>query len=251
MAARTTAAERVFSRLREEILTGDRAPGSQHSIYRLAEELEVSRTPVREAVLRLADAGLVTVERNRGVRVRGVTVQDVLDVFDLRILLEVPATAFAALHADEDQRRRLRACLDAMAAAASEDDAEAFDEHDRALHAALHAVSGNARLGEEVLALRESIQSRGASTIHRSRGATEVLEEHVPVVEAVLAGDASRAATLMHAHLVHTAELLVLQLDPDADVRGWARRTTAAAISSMLLSEGSSATPAGEHGDPS
>lgn len=248
MATRTTAAERVFATLREDILTGRLAPGSQHSIYRLAEELGVSRTPVREAVLRLADAGLVAVERNRGVRVRGVTAQDVLEVFDLRILLEVPATAFAARHADDDQRARLRTCLDAMATAAAADDTAAFDEHDRALHATLHAVTGNTRLGEEVLALRASIQSRGASTLHRSRGADEVLEEHVPVVEAVLAGDAPRAASLMHAHLVHTAELLVGQLDPDADVRGWATRTTASGLSSMLLSEASSA---GDPADPS
>jgi DNA-binding GntR family transcriptional regulator len=240
MAVRTTAAERVFARLREEILTGRLAPGTQHSIYRLAEELGVSRTPVREAVLRLADAGLVTVERNRGVRVRGVTVQDVLEVFELRLLLEVPAAAFAARRADAAHRERIEDCLRGMTDAAAAGDVSAFDEHDRALHAALHAVSGNVRLGEEVLSLRASIQARGAVTLHRSRGAEEILEEHVPIVRAVLDGDSDRAAALMRDHLVHTAELLVRQLDPTADVGEWRSRTAAFDVSSMLLSRTSS-----------
>lgn len=242
MAGRTTAAERVFARLREDILTGRFEPGSQHSIYRLAEELGTSRTPVREAVLRLADAGLVTVERNRGVRVRGVTVDDVLEVFELRLLLEVPATAFAARHADDAQREHLRRSLAGMVRAVAEEDETAFDEHDRTLHAALHAVTGNARLGEEVLALRASIQARGAVTLHRSRGAAEILEEHQPIVAAVLDRDADRAALLMREHLVHTAELLVRQLDADADVAGWRSRAEALSASSMLLS-GTSSTP--------
>lgn len=237
MGTRTTAAERVFTQLREEILTGHLPPGSQHSIYRLADQLEVSRTPVREAVLRLADAGLVTVERNRGLRVRGVTVQDVLEVFDLRLLLEVPATAFAARHATTEQRDDLRDRLAAMGRAAQDDDEQAFETHDRALHAALHAVSGNVRLGEEVLSLRASIQARGAVTLHRSRGAQEILEEHAPIVEAVVAGDVGRAASLMRDHLVHTAELLVRQLDTEVDVDAWRARTASFVVSSMLLSD--------------
>ena len=77
MAARITTTDRVFASLRESILSGEFPAGSLHSIYRLADLLEVSRTPVREAVLRLADVGLVTIERNRGVRIRGVSVADI------------------------------------------------------------------------------------------------------------------------------------------------------------------------------
>lgn len=235
MAARTSATERVFATLRENILSGRLEPGTQHSIYRMAEELGVSRTPVREAVLRLADAGLVTVERNRGVRVRGVSVQDVLDVFDLRLLLEIPATAFAARAADDEQKATISRCLDAMRAAAEADEPQEFDAHDRSLHGAIHAVTGNARLADEVRSLRASIQSRGAVTLHRSRGMAEILEEHVPVVEAVLAGDVLAATALMRDHLVHTAVLLARQLDPDADVETWVERTAAFVVGDHLL----------------
>ena len=235
MATPRSATERVFETVREGILSGRMEPGSQHSIYRMAEELGVSRTPVREAVLRLADAGLVTVERNRGVRVRGVSVQDVLDVFDLRLLLEIPATAFAARRADDAQRAEIVACLDAMRAAAAADDPGEFDVHDRALHGAIHAVAGNQRLADQVLALRASIQARGAVTLHRSRGMDEILEEHVPVVDAVVAGDVLAATALMRDHLVHTAVLLARQLDPDADVDAWVERTGAFVVGDHLL----------------
>ncbi|MFI5426488.1 GntR family transcriptional regulator [Aeromicrobium sp. UC242_57] len=98
--ARISTTDRVFSSLRESIVSGEFPAGSLHSIYRLADLLEVSRTPVRDAVLRLADLGLVTIERNRGVRIRGVSVADVRAAFELRLMLEVPAAALAARHAD-------------------------------------------------------------------------------------------------------------------------------------------------------
>ena len=227
MTVRSSATERVFTTLRESILTGSMAPGSRHSIYRLAEEHGVSRTPVREAVLRLADAGLVTIERNRGVVVRAVAVRDVLEVFELRLLLEVPATAFTAAHGTAADHVALRAHLDAMQAASRAGDERAFERHDRDLHAALHGPLGNARLQAEVLALRESIQARGAVTVHRSRGTEEILAEHEPIVAAVLARDAGGAASAMRDHLLHTAELLARQIDPRADLAGWRERVVA------------------------
>lgn len=220
-AARSTTDE-VFARLREQILTGVLAPGEQHSIYRLSDELGVSRTPVREAVLRLADLGLVTIERNRGVTVRGVQAEDIRDVFELRLLLEVPAAAGAATHGDDDLRTRLAAALDAMRQAARLGDEVSFTGHDRELHAALGEALGNRRLSREVDRLRDSIQVRGVSTIDRTRTMADIAEEHAPIVEAVAAGDAPAAAAAMRAHLEHTAALLL----SDVGLRPWARERT-------------------------
>lgn len=209
----------VLARLREQILTGALAPGEQLSIYRLSDALGVSRTPVREAVLRLADLGLLTIERNRGVTIRGVQAEDVRDVFELRLLLEVPAAAGAAIHGGDDLRARLGAALDAMRAAARRGDEVAFTGHDRDLHAALGETLGNRRLLQEVDRLRDSIQVRGVSTIDRARTMSDIAEEHAPIVEAVVAGDASAAADAMRTHLEHTAALLL----GDVDLRPWAR----------------------------
>ena len=227
MTARITTTDRVFASLRESILSGDFPAGSLHSIYRLADLLEVSRTPVREAVLRLADIGLVTIERNRGVRIRGVSVADVRSVFELRLMIEVPAAAYAAAYAAADDLRVLEAELDGMRAGADAHDESLFTAHDRALHHAIGSILGNQRAQHEVTALRDSIQTRGASTLHRSRGMPEILGEHGPIVEAIAAKDPHAAAARMEEHLVSTASLLMAQAagpDDPAPGPGWADR---------------------------
>ena len=241
MAARITTTDRVFASLRESIVSGEFPAGSLHSIYRLADLLDVSRTPVREAVLRLADIGLVTIERNRGVRIRGVSVDDVRSVFELRLMIEVPAAAYAAAHAGDDEIRVLEAELDGMRAAAEEADEQRFTAHDRALHHAIGAILGNPRAQQEVAALRDSIQTRGASTLHRSRGMPEILDEHVPIVEAIAARDPDAAAACMEEHLVNTATLLMAQAatpDDPAPEPGWADR-----LRGHLYVQGRAASP--------
>lgn len=230
MAARITTTDRVFASLRESILSGEFPAGSLHSVYRLADLLGVSRTPVREAVLRLADIGLVTIERNRGVRIRGVSVGDIRAVFELRLMIEVPAAAYAAAHASAADVQLLEAELDAMRDAAKHGDESRFTAHDKALHHAVGAILGNARAQHEVTALRDSILTRGASTLHRSRGMAEILDEHVPIVEAIAARDSEAAAARMEEHLVNTGALLMAQAatpdDPPAEP-GWADRLRA------------------------
>lgn len=227
MAARITTTDRVFAALRESIVSGEFPAGSLHSIYRLADLLEVSRTPVREAVLRLADIGLVTIERNRGVRIRGVSVADVRAVFELRLMIEVPAAAYAAAHSNDADLEKLDAELTGMRIAADDEDEQRFTAHDRALHHAIGSILGNQRAQQEVAALRDSIQTRGASTLHRSRGMPEILEEHVPIVAAIVARDPHEAAVRMEEHLVNTATLLMAQAatpDDPAPAPGWADR---------------------------
>lgn len=233
MTARTTATDRVFALLRERIVGGELAAGSQHSIYRLAEQLDVSRTPVREAVLRLADLGLVEIERNRGVRVRGVSVADVREVFELRLLLEVPAAARAA-RADDALRDALARNVEATRAHGEAGSEAAFTAVDRDFHGLVAATVGNARLEAEVARLRDSIQARGVSTFGRSRPLTEVADEHAAVADAIVRGEPREAAARMADHLVRTATLLMGQVarpgetvDPDwsADVRDALRAT--------------------------
>lgn len=224
--ARRSTADEVFVRLREQILTGALAPGSHHSVYRLSDELGVSRTPVREAVLRLADLGLVSIERNRGITIRGVRAEDVRDVFELRLLLEVPAAAGAAEQADDALAERLDSELDAMRRAAVAGDEAAFTRHDRALHAALGEALGNVRLTRELDRLRDSIQVRGVSTIERTRTMADVAEEHAPIVAAVIARDPAAAATAMREHLEHTAALLLDQVDGEFSLRSWPKVKT-------------------------
>lgn len=248
MTSRTTATDRVFALLRERIVGGDLAAGSQHSIYRLAEQLEVSRTPVREAVLRLADLGLVEIERNRGVRIRGVTVADVREVFELRLLLEVPAAAAAARTADRSLREALIANVEATRGHATAGREADFTRVDRDFHALVASATRNPRLAAEVSRLRDSIQARGVSTFGRSRPLAEVAAEHAPVATAIAAADPERAAAGMAAHLEHTGTLLMGQVAAPGELvdEHWAadvRAAVGAAGSSMLLTPDSHEGP--------
>ncbi|MFV2008599.1 MULTISPECIES: GntR family transcriptional regulator [unclassified Micromonospora] len=217
MADRVNTTDRVHAMLRESIISGELKAGSLHSVYKLADAYGVSRTPVREAVLRLADTGMVRVERNRGIRIRGVTVDDIREVFELRLIMEVPAASYAAVYGGEELQAALREQLAAMHEAARGNDEARFMKHDRALHDAISSVLGNRRLSAGVAALRDATQARGASTVHRSRDLAEIEREHAPILDALAAGDPAAAAARMGGHIVRTGTLLMRQV---AEVSG-------------------------------
>lgn len=230
MTARPTATDRIFADLRERIVAGELAAGSRHSIYQLADELEVSRTPVREAVLRLADLGLVAIERNRGIRIREVTVADVREVFELRMLLEVPAAALAARTAANGLRAEIGANSASTSALAAAGEQAAFTAGDREFHALVATGMANPRLEAEVGRLRDAIAVRGISTFGRSRPLSEVAAEHAAVAGAIVARDATGARLAMADHLERTGTLLMTMVAaPDESVDAdWASDVRAA-----------------------
>jgi DNA-binding GntR family transcriptional regulator len=208
---RVSTADRVHDTLREAITSGELPGGSHHSIYQLAQQLGVSRTPVRDAILRLADAGMVEIDRNRGIRVRGLSAHDIQEIFELRLLIEVPAAAAAARDPSPALLTELDDRVHALTRAAGSSELGQFMVEDRLLHATILRASGNARLLATVESLRDATAARGVSTMNQTRGLDEIRHEHQPIVAAIRAGDPRAAAHHMHAHLVTTAELLLRQ----------------------------------------
>jgi DNA-binding GntR family transcriptional regulator len=212
----------VLQALRAAVITGELQPGTLHSVQSLATQLGVSRTPVREALIKLAQQGMVRFERNRGVRVLQTSLHDLEEIFALRLLLEVPATRHAVGRLDDAGRRELRKLFQAMERAAAADDEYRMWEHDRRFHRMLLAASGNSRLAEYVDGLREMVLRRGVSTAGSSRSLDDIVDEHRAVLERVEAGDAGGAAAAMRAHVLHTAQLLLAQEAGAVDVDlGW------------------------------
>ncbi|HEY1970504.1 MAG TPA: GntR family transcriptional regulator [Pseudonocardia sp.] len=207
----TTVNAQVLDALRAAVITGELPPGTLHSVHTLAGQLGVSRTPVREALIKLAQQGMVRFERNRGVRILQTSLHDLEEVFALRLLLEPPATRRAVLLRNPATRRELRQVFAAMERAASAGDEIRMWEHDRRFHRVLLAASGNGRLAEYVDGLRDMVLRRGVSTAHQSRTLADIVDEHRVVLERVEAGDADGAAERMRAHILHTAELLIAQ----------------------------------------
>jgi len=212
MTERKSLNDKVFQHLRDAIMTGQLESGSLQSVYRLSAELGISRTPIREAVLRLAETGLVTVERNRGVRVHGNTVQKIREVFELRLLIEIPAAAYAAEHGSAEFMASLRSTEESMVAASGQNEEEKFRSLDRALHGLIASTFDNTRLTLVLSGLRDVTGALGAWTGNRSRDLEAIVSEHGAIVKALLARDPGEASRAMAIHLERTGTLLMQQV---------------------------------------
>lgn len=195
----------VVAAVRDGVQARELVPGETYSVYQLADLLGVSRSPVREALLRLAEAGLVEIARNRGFRVLLPRAHDVEEIFEIRLALEPAAARRAAKHPGDE----LEALLSRMRKAAGRQDAPAFWEADRALHRAVLLAAGNARAAAIVEDLRSTTSLLGPPTTATGRTLAQIQAEHAPIVAAVLARDGAAAERAMRRHLTHTRDLVV------------------------------------------
>ncbi|WP_033345889.1 GntR family transcriptional regulator [Catenuloplanes japonicus] len=202
-------ADAVAQAVRDGVAAGQLVPSRTYSVYQLAELLGVSRSPVREGLLRLEAAGLVEIQRNRGFRVLPPRAADVEEIIGIRLALEPDAARLAALHGTDAQHALLRDTLDTMARA----DGEAFWAADRALHDLLLRTAGRPRSAAIVAQLRTTTALLGPPTTASGRTLAEIHAEHEPVVAAVLARDGDAAFAAMRAHLSATGALLMANLD--------------------------------------
>jgi DNA-binding GntR family transcriptional regulator len=193
--------------LRASIVAGELEPGEIYSAPALAERLGVSATPVREAMLDLANDGLVQPVRNRGFRVVVVD-EDALDeISELRQMLEVPAMAKVVARAGDDELAALFAKVHRIESAAARSDAAEFLLADRDFHLGLLILAGNTRLVRLVGQLRNQTRLAGIKVLADSGQLMASALEHRPILEAVCRREAELAQGLMRAHLAHTREL--------------------------------------------
>jgi DNA-binding GntR family transcriptional regulator len=203
-----TSAERALDTLREDILRGTLPAGARLGEVELADRLGVSRTPVREALSRLAAEGLVELVPNRGARVASWTVDELEGVFALRSLLEPQLTALAVPHASA-------ADLDALAELAAEmvdlgdRDLDGLVPLNRAFHGRLVELAAAPALATALAgAVHSPLVARNfhaydAASLHRS------LAHHAEIVAALRAGDPEWARAVMTAH-IHNARAVMV-----------------------------------------
>jgi DNA-binding GntR family transcriptional regulator len=203
--------------LRDAIVDGRLPAGSLTSVRALSDALGISRTPVREALVDLAKEGLVTFERSRGVRVNDSKGNDILEIFQLRRMIEIPAVREAVRRFSGRDVRALGRELAAMRAHL--DDERTFMQHDRAFHMVPLEVLGNARLIAIVESLRDQTRVRGLSTVGHSRDLRAIVTEHQAIYDAARAHNAAQAAHAMERHLLITEELLRSQVGAEQPER--------------------------------
>lgn len=189
----------VYERLHEKIVSGDLGPGDRLTEIGLAENFGISRTPVREALRRLEQDGLVE-RAARGMRVRERSPNEILEIYEVRILLEAAAARSAAGRRTPFDIARLEQLHDAMTKT-SADDAKAMEAINRRFHELIWAASHNSTLVDLLTRLNSHLQRyRGTTLTHADRWQT-VLNDHQALIRAINAGDADRAAEIAESHM--------------------------------------------------
>lgn len=207
-----SATARAYDELKRQILRAELQPHEQLLEQDLAERLGMSRTPVREACIRLQSEGLVEIVPRRGVRIVAISAEDMAQVYDVLGVLEARAAELAARHASPDQLERLDAAVTRMHDALDAGDLDAWAAADADFHVRLVEASGNRHLVETT--------TRYADLVHRARMVTLRLrptptgssDDHRSLVEAIRSGDAARAGSAHLAHRRAVAENLVALL---------------------------------------
>lgn len=197
---RATFASMVTERLRDSIVNGALAPGTQLSEVELAHSFGVSRGPVREAVQRLVQEGLLRSESHRGVFVPVLTDEDVADVYLAREALESAAVRYSiATSTSETTHEALDACVTAMETAAAAGDWTAVGRFDLDFHTALVASTGSQRLQRMFIAvISETRLCLGALTGAEARH--ELVAEHRKICDWIRAGDTEQALAALVRH---------------------------------------------------
>jgi len=199
-------ADAVVDAVRAGITAGELVPDETYSVYQLADLLDVSRSPVREALVRLAEAGLVQINRNRGFRVVIPQARDIEEIIDIRLALEPAAARRAAEHATDDEHAAIRGAFEAMGAAVGDEASFWVADHD--LHDRLMRAGGNQRAAAVIDRLRATTALLGSPTTTAGRTLPQICAEHEPIVTAILRRDGTGAERAMRRHLEHTGRLL-------------------------------------------
>jgi DNA-binding GntR family transcriptional regulator len=205
-----TLAEKAFDTLHTAIITGQLRPGTRLPIEELAEVLEMSPMPIREAVRRLDSAGLVENIPHRGARVTELSITDLAEVVDARLALEVLAIRRAAERFDEAHERQARECLIALNSLPDDNSAATSAAH-AAFHFALHEAADSAWLMRLIRPVWETSE-RYCLEVPSCRQLVGRRHEHEAILGACVAHDPDRAAISLYDHRATTANSIAVTM---------------------------------------
>jgi len=190
--------------IRAAVITGEIEAGQIYSAPSLAARFGVSATPVREAMLDLVSEGLAEPVRSRGFRIIEATAADLDEIFELRLLLEVPTLGRLAGALSPEDAVRFAALAASIVTAAERGDIAAFLDCDRQFHLGLLSLLGNKRLVDFVDRLRLQSRLPGLDSLIVTGALVVTANEHAEIVDALVEGESKKVERLMTRHLRHT-----------------------------------------------
>jgi len=214
-----TLAEDVYRQIRTAIVERTLAPGQRVTESALADLLDVSKTPVREALMRLREVGLVRSDGRRGLRVVDLSDDLLADAYDVREALELAGIERAAIGVTENDLHAIEEAADRSLLAAQGGDGEAFARWDAAFHLQLARLSGNEhllKLLRDTLDLIAAIR-QGSASSSQLEASTGCAGAHAEIVGALRRGDAAACADRLRQHIRHGRERSTVE-PPTPDV---------------------------------
>ncbi len=204
-----TVSAAVADALRQRILNGDLAPGFQLRQDALADEFGISRIPIREALLQLEAAGLVKIVPHRGAVVAGLSVEEVEDIFQLRVQLEPPLLLLSAPHFSEADYAALHSLTREYGEALSAGEVERWGELNRRFHLELLRFAGRPRSLTIISGLLQDCDRPTRLQLSASGDVARADREHTQIVTLCEDGRAEEAAELLRSHIEHAGASLV------------------------------------------
>ena len=191
----------VFLTLEEEILSGALKPGDTLTEIALSERLGVSRTPLRAAIHALAEEGLVEVVPNKGAVVLGVSRNDLVEIYDIRMRLEGIAASLAAQRISDEALAKLSESVELSEFYLMKNDSDHLKELDSDFHNILYKSSGNRHLCKILSELHRNIRSYRKMSLSVPERLKTSVEEHKQLLSAIKSRDEAMAEKIAVEHI--------------------------------------------------
>jgi DNA-binding GntR family transcriptional regulator len=192
---------RVFNQLQNDILNGLYQQGDSLIETKLCEELGVSRTPIREALRQLELEGLVQSIPNKGAIVKGISPQDIQDIYTIRMLIEGLAARWAAEKITVEELKELTDVIELEEFYTGKSDVDHLLQLDSRFHDIIFRASKSKPLMHTLSTFHHYVQKARSVSLKSSGRAKEALEEHKAILQAITAHDAERAEKLTTEHV--------------------------------------------------
>lgn len=202
---------RVFNQIQNDILNGVYEPGDSLIETKLSEEMGVSRTPIREALRQLELEGLVQSIPNKGVIVKGVSAQDIQDIYTIRMLIEGLAARWAAEKITPQEMEELREAVDLEEFYTMKNDNGRLLQFDTRFHDIIFKASKSKPLMHTLSTFHHYVQKARKISMSSPKRALEVLEEHKAIMQAIIDKNADKAEKLTTEHVRNASSNLLRQ----------------------------------------
>ena len=197
----STLQQQIFKIIEEKILSGELKPGDSLTEAHLCEQLNVSRTPIREAIRQLEAEELVKVIPNKGAVIVGINDKDIEDIYNIRILIEGLAAKWAAENISAAELERLLEILDLQEFYTAKGDLASLEKYDYSFHHLIYEACKSKQMKRMLSNFHHFIKHAREISLEKSERANAALEEHRAILAAISAHNGALAEAEMKRHI--------------------------------------------------